>query len=408
MNIENIEEIFEEIILIPIIKEIAQTPFFLKLAEITHRITYKYRDEKMTQAIERFKKCDNKKPKSQIKKEMAVCKKFWGCHPLHYYRYNLYKKDKNLSESDLLDYIPEFFFYYLFLPFYNPKKYKKLLEDKNFAEQLLSSQNIPQPYTLCKLINNRIYNNRLIEIKFNNIVQDLSEKKCEKIFVKPLTGRGGHGIYIFNKNYNGQYLTKDCEIFNKHSLKKIGKKDDYIVQVGIEQDKVMSALYPHSVNTIKINTENKKGNVRIINAVLRCGRSGAQVDNADQGGIFFRIEIDTGKTGYYATSMQGKYFEKHPDTNITFNRFRIPKWKEIKEFVIECTKKIPQPAYLGWDIALTKNGPIVLEVNYGPFSLDGLQICYGGVRKIFGIDNPEFYWKNKGKEYENFTGNTIF
>ena len=92
----------------------------------------------------------------------------------------------------------------------------------------------------------------------------------------------------------------------------------------------------------------------------------------------------------------GERFRKHPDTNIIFRGQKILRWKEIKEFVIEHSRKIPQFTYLGWDIALTKNEPLAIEVNYG-FSLDGLQIIFGGLRDIIGIDNPKYYWKNKGK-----------
>ncbi|GAI52270.1 unnamed protein product, partial [marine sediment metagenome] len=128
----------------------------------------------MAQAMRRYKKCDNKKPKSRIRKEMNLCKKFWGCYPLHYYRYDLYRKDKELSESKLLNYIPEFFFYRLFLPFYDSEKYKILLTDKIITEQFFRSLSIPQPHTICKLINNHIYTSELVEISYNDVEQELT------------------------------------------------------------------------------------------------------------------------------------------------------------------------------------------------------------------------------------------
>ena len=115
MNLKNIEKIYKKIIQTQGVKQITQTQLALISAEIIHRLTYEKRDKRMAQAMKRFKKCDNKKLKSQTKKEMVLCKKFWGCYPLHYYRYGLYKKNKELSERELLNYIPEFFFYYLFL-----------------------------------------------------------------------------------------------------------------------------------------------------------------------------------------------------------------------------------------------------------------------------------------------------
>ena len=396
MNLGKLEIFFKRFIQLQVIKKVVQTQFALRSAEILHRLTFKQRYEFMAQAIEQFKKCDNKKPKSQIKKEIILCKKFWGCYPLHYYRYGLYKKNKKLSERELLNYIPEFFFYYLFLPFHNPRKYENLAANKNMTEQLFRNLAIPQIPTICKLIGGHICTDELEKIGFDAIEQELIKHNYSKIFVKPIYGEGGHGIHIFNKNNGGQYVNKDDDIFNETFLNKIGAQNDYILQPGIEQDSELSKVYSHSINTFRIVTENKEGDVRILCAILRFGRNGSQVDNSDQGGIFVTIDTDTGKIGNYATSMQGECLRKHPDTNIIFKGYKILRWDEIKKFTIDCAKKIPQLTYLGWDITLTKKSPLAIEIHYG-FSLDGLQVIFGGLREIIGINVPKFYWINKGK-----------
>jgi hypothetical protein len=383
-----------------IFKKIAQTELALRLREIRHRLTYEKSDTRMAQAMERFKKCDNKKSKLQIKKELNLCKKYWGCYPLHYYRYDLYRKDKELFERELLNYIPEFFFYNLFLPFYDSKKYEILLKDKIITELLFKSLAISQPHTICKLINNHIYTNELGEGTFNALKQELEEKKYQKIFVKPVDGEGGYGIYIFNKNKSGQYLTKDNDVFNEDFLNKIGVKNDWIIQLGIEQDPEISKIYPNSVNTFRIVTENKNGNVRMLCSELRIGKDRSQMDNFSQGGIVVKIDITTGKFGEYAISEQCEYFEKHPDTNFVFKRHKILNWNKVKEFVIESAEKLPQFTYLGWDIVLTKNGPVAIETHLN-FGLDGIQLVSGGLREIFQISEPQFYWKKKEKEYWN-------
>ena len=302
-----------------------------------------------------------------------------------------------MSESELLNYIPEFFFYYLFLPYYDSNKHANLVTDKNITELLFRSLAIPQAYTICKLINGRIYTKELLETNLSAMEQELAEKEYQKIFVKPLDGKGGHGIYVFNKNNGGQYVTKDNHVLNEVFLNKIGVRNDYIIQIGIEQDEETAKIYPHSVNTFRIITENKSGNVRILYPVFfRVGRNGNQVDNFDQDGLLTTIEVDTGGMGDYSSSNYGEQFEKHPDTNFSFRGYRISRWKKVKKFVIECAKKLPQFTYLGWDIAITSNGPLVIETNLVT-GLDGLQIHSHGLREMFGIDAPQFYWRNQGK-----------
>jgi len=362
---------------------------------LKHRLTYEKSYKRMAQAMERFRKCDNKKAKHQIKKEIALCKNFWKCYPLHYFRYDLYRKEKELSEKELINYVPEFFFYSLFLPFYNLKKYKILIEDKIISEQFFRSLNISQPHTICTVKSNHIYTNDMNKITYARVKQELVEQKYEKIFVKPKDGYGGHGIYVFNKKNSGQYLASDNILFGEDFLRKIGAKNDFIVQAGVEQDSEILKIYPYSVNTFRIITEYKNGNIRILCAILRFGRNGNQVDNADSGGIFVIVDVGKGTLGNYGISMEGEYFKKHPDTNIIFGEYKISRWNEIKEFVIESTKKLSYFTYLGWDIALTKNEPLAIETHSG-FGLEALNLIFGGMREILRIDDPIYYWKNMG------------
>lgn len=43
--------------------------------------------------------------------------------------------------------------------------------------------------------------------------------------------------------------------------------------------------------------------------------------------------------------------------------FEIPKYKEVIDFVKELGVVVPKVRYVGWDIAITNNGPVVVEGN---------------------------------------------
>lgn len=374
------------------INSLKKSELVLRLKEYKYRIYYKNNCERMVNAIERYKKCKDKKPLRQIKEEINLCKRYWNCYPLHYFRYDLYKSNKELSGEELINYIPEFFFYSLFLNHYDSEKYSILLCDKNLTEQLFRSVGIRQPYTICKLINRKIFTKDLDLISFKEVECELKEKSYNKIFIKPGDGQGGNGIIIFHLNSNETYETREGIQLNEKFLYKISENNDYIVQGGLNQEEYLSKIYPDSINTFRIATENKGGEIRIVCSTLRLGKDGKEIDNGTQDGIVLGINIEDGTCKEYGVTEEGRIFYNHPSTNYRFKDCKIEKWNEIKEFTMECASRLPQFTYLGWDIALTCDGPVAIETNLG-FGLDHYQVSLEGLREAFKIYNPNYYWK---------------
>ena len=97
--------------------------------------------------------------------------------------------------------------------------------------------------------------------------------------------------------------------------------------------------------------------------MLRMGRSQNEVDNISSGGICTDIDINTGKFGDFAMSYSAIKIEKHPDTQYKFQNSGINRWDEIQRFTLDAADKLPFFTYIGWDIALTEDGPLALEIN---------------------------------------------
>jgi hypothetical protein len=361
--------------------------------QMKHPATYAH----FIQAMKRFNDCDDKKNASQINLEVQICKKYWKCYPYHYYMHDLFRADKQLTNDELINYIPHFFYNYLFLPRHSAQKFSIFADNKIFSEHIFNALKISKPKTICFSFNGELYNSCMLSCSYDEVMKQLLENNYEKIFVKPSEGAGGKGIYIFHKTESGQYETQQNIVFNDQFLKIKGKNSDYIIQPGIIQDPEISKIYPRSVNTCRIITENKNGNIRLVCAILRMGRGQSEVDNATTGGIFTNINISSGKFGDFAISYDGEKFEMHPDTQFVFSNKGISRWEEIKKYTKESAGKLPFFTYLGWDIALTPRDLVVIEVNRSP-AIDMMEKTSGGLREAFGIDNPDYYWKKIGKK----------
>lgn len=88
-------------------------------------------------------------------------------------------------------------------------------------------------------------------------------------------------------------------------------------------------------------------------------------DNFHQGGKGVLVDIETGKL--VGNGIDKKLNEsKNSITNIKFDGFQIPYWEEIKEMVLEAALVNDKVNMVGWDVAISKNGPLIIEGNRGP------------------------------------------
>ena len=53
----------------------------------------------------------------------------------------------------------------------------------------------------------------------------------------------------------------------------------------------------------------------------------------------------------------------HPNTKISIVGFKIPYWEEVNQMVEEAAAIINGVPLVGWDVAISENGPVLVEAN---------------------------------------------
>jgi hypothetical protein len=127
----------------------------------------------------------------------------------------------------------------------------------------------------------------------------------------------------------------------------------------------MSILYPKSVNTLRIVTVRKDAEILILNCVCRIGANGNVYDNWSTGGIAVAVDTETGKLkkhGFFHPRY-GRMVTEHPDTKITFEGFEIPNFLQALQMAAKLHRFFYGLHSVGWDIAITPKGPLVVEGN---------------------------------------------
>ena len=251
--------------------------------------------------------------------------------------------------------------------------------DKIKFNELLTSHNIPTPRILAHSRNHEMnYDSKKYtlndEKQLENLLKELTNRSdTQSIFVKPLDGAGGSDAFKFDNDHF------DTEKVDK--LFKAMENINFIFQETIIQDQRLSEIYPNSINTLRIYTffDRDTQEVEIILALLRIGSKGSVVDNES---MF--ISVDT-KDQWVLKGVAksflhngGKSFEKHPDNNFLFDGFVIPFQDEIANVLKKAAPLLPKD-YIGWDVALSEDGPTIIEANDRPHIIM-TQIMRGGFK----------------------------
>lgn len=142
----------------------------------------------------------------------------------------------------------------------------------------------------------------------------------------------------------------------------------------------MSALCEKSVNTIRIMTSSTSGVPKIFFAGLRVGNGTRDVDNFHSGGMGILVDEETGVLIGQGIDKDLNHFSCHPFTKVKFDGYQLPFWDEIKKMVLEASLIEPRIMVIGWDVAITPDGPVFVEANRRP-GFDMPQVLYKRGRK---------------------------
>ncbi len=248
---------------------------------------------------------------------------------------------------------------YLEFEFYNlNSKQRKTFLTRGINNEIVYKYNDKRFFDL---IDNKIKFNKMFDKYLKRDWIYLKEiKQLEKfikgkeyIIVKPVDGEGGQGVNKLKTNVDINELYKSL-IKNKQLL----------IEEVIVQDKRLDKLYSESVNTIRIFTFFDGEEVHVLNQILKIGNGGV-VDNFSAGGMYTFLDI-TGKAIVSAIDKEDNIYDTHPISKTNIIGFQVPNFDKAIRLVKDASKEIPEIKYIGWDVALSDKGAVLVEGNCFP------------------------------------------
>jgi hypothetical protein len=176
-----------------------------------------------------------------------------------------------------------------------------------------------------------------------------------RFILKPESKSCGRGIRIINT-----VSVEDA----KQKLEAVYRKGDtrFVLEELVVQSEEMARLHPESVNTVRFPTFRLDDRVHVFPPYLRMGQGSSFVDNAGSGGVFGLVSLETGRV-YAACDEMGNTYEVHPNTKEKIIGFVVPRWEEAIALAKELITVVPTVRWVGWDLALTDDGWVLIEGN---------------------------------------------
>ena len=310
----------------------------------------------------------------------------FGGREKYYFAYGFDRKSMNLKK--ICDE------YIVFEPVFLNKMYKNnnyhnlkkriasancIVTDKFYFYLFLKSLNFPTPRILYYTRNGKLFYD---EYDHGTEISTIFSHDMDA-FAKQFDGLLGNGAFAIKIQDSKVYVNNEL-VSSTDELLKTFTTANYIIQERIVQHPELNRLCSTAVNTIRLVTLiTPNEEIIAVRAGLRIGREGSCVDNCAKGGIFVGIDMNTGKLmkkGIIKPPV-GKIVYQHPDNGIVLEGFEIPFFKEAVEMAKDLHSKLYRIHSVGWDIAITANGPMFIEGN-SFWEVSGTQAAVGGLKHI--------------------------
>ncbi len=191
------------------------------------------------------------------------------------------------------------------------------------------------------------------------------------LFIKPAKGKGGRGCekWLYRDGAydgpGGQRL--DDAALRAHILALVARRGRYLIQECLRNHPDLTR-FGGGLTSLRITScKNESGGFEVTNAVLKMSlAAGSSVDNFHQGGAVCRVDVTTGEVGPAWDNWIKRpcvLHQLHPATGAAIAGMRLPCWPETVAMVAKAAGLFPDRIMVGFDVAITDRGPVIIEGN---------------------------------------------
>jgi hypothetical protein len=212
-------------------------------------------------------------------------------------------------------------------------------------------------------------------------LEDLMRHEGE-LFFKSVAMEAGDGV-VHAKLLDGAILADGLVRTWPEFLNKLGQ-GVWLVQSKLESHADLRRINGSALNTTRVVTIMGNSGPEYLNGFQAFATGNARTDSWSKGSVYVGIDVVNGclkEYGIYHPDDSSKSItDRHPDSKIIFHGYQIPYLKEAVQLCISAHRLFYNSFVIGWDVAITDLGPVIIEANERP-GMNAVQCLDGGCRK---------------------------
>ena len=210
---------------------------------------------------------------------------------------------------------------------------------------------------------------------------------CKDLFSKPVDGGQGMGakrwVYTGGKQYRGEenQLVNQEGLLEELTQQSRNDGRPIILQERCQNHTVLNDWVGSTLCAARLVTGRKpNGPTELLTAMIGLpvgeAPAGNFIPEYDSLGTAIDRKGQLGTARYKRPDRVMNTYTKHPVTSQRIDGFQLPDWDDAVSLVIEAHETLQGIPFIGWDVAFTDQGPLLIEGNQG-FGAESLQVASG-------------------------------
>ena len=193
----------------------------------------------------------------------------------------------------------------------------------------------------------------------------------EEFVAKPSWGVYGRGLSVFRR-VGDSFVDHRGQLWDAGQLVGHLRTDGgYLVQERLRNHASLERLSStQALQTVRVITFMGRGGLKFMHAHMKIIVGDNIVDNHERGktgNLEAVVAVDDSTMGVgrrHSRDGSGMMtFEVHPDSGVRIEGMRVPLWNEVRELVSSAAARFMPLRTVGWDVAVTEDGPRLIEGN---------------------------------------------